>query len=173
MKYSFSLNHILNSSLSFKSFNIRSSILTIVGSYLILLFTYSLDFSTGESELFDKSDEEINLSLLDYFGYIFIAPIVESSLILFAASLLGKFRKDHFSICMSIALAFATLHFLFDPMSSLGILWSFFIFTHCYLIWSNESLGRAFVSALIPHISLNIVSICVLFISQHFQALKI
>lgn len=97
---------------------------------------------------------------------VFVAPIVESTLVVFVTSIAQSMVPNR-SISfygLIVALLAGFCHAFVAPLWFLVPLWSFFIFTCSWLRWRKCELPNAFGVLLVPHIVQNMLvySVCFL-----------
>ncbi len=130
-----------------------SGVLALTGSVLLLMSAFVADMWWQLEWISENSDASFTAA--DTFGYIVFAPVVETYMIVCLVWVLAKLNLSHIAICVSSALVWAGLHGLLNPLSSIGTIFSFFIFTHSYLVWKKHSFKRAYLAAALPHVMVN------------------
>lgn len=154
----------LKGSINFQLFNISSSLIALIGSYLLLALIYTLDTFFSFGLIVEEDNSGRVIGLIDLFGYILIAPIIETFILGLLIKLFLRSKQEHLTICIVSSIFFGGLHSFVNPVYFFGTIWSFFIFSHCYLTWLNRSIKKAYVAALIPHVFINSISALTLYI---------
>lgn len=145
---------LLQKSSPFALFCVCAAVIALFGSSILLALIYLVDslFNFG----WVPSDEaETVITFADLFGYIIIAPMLETFILGFFIRLLLRIKLTHLWVCIVSAIGWSALHALIDPVNFFGTVWSFFIFSHCYLTWLDCSKRQAYYAALVPHMLLN------------------
>ena len=132
---------------------IISGIIAFTGSALLLISVFVTDMWWQLEWSPESSD--VYITAADAFGYIVFAPVVETYMIVCLVWVLAKLNLSHIAICVSSALVWAGLHGLLNPLSFIGTIFSFFIFTHSYLVWKKHSFKKAYLAAALPHVIVN------------------
>ncbi|MFC0676518.1 hypothetical protein ACFFGH_01465 [Lysobacter korlensis] len=90
-------------------------------------------------------------NLLDLFGLVVFAPLVETALLSALLAILGRFIRQRVWIATIAALVWGGLHGAVAPLWFFGTVWAFFVFAWSYLAWRPRSYWHAFAAAAIPH----------------------
>lgn len=73
-----------------------------------------------------------------------LAPLIETAMMAVIFALLRVVTRQKVTLAILSTLIWMGLHSLGVPAHGLGIFWSFFIMSICYLSWETRSLGHAF-----------------------------
>jgi len=142
-----------NINYSYISFVSISSISALLGSlFLINCAVYIADIFNFDLLSGVPSYEA---SLSDMFGAIVFSPVIETFILIGLLKLLLLPPLKHWQICLVSSFIWACLHGMISPMSILGTIWSFYVFSHSYLTWYERSRAAAFFATLIPHMIIN------------------
>jgi hypothetical protein len=133
----------------------------LISSILVLVVMSTANMLTIEI-LTEVVNDEAKIS--DAIGLIFIAPLVETFILIGLLKVLLKAPLNDRYICVISALFWGGVHGLFIPISFFGTVWNFYIFSHCYLTWIDKSKKEAYFAALFPHMIINSVVALVLFL---------
>lgn len=148
------------SSLSYEMFLVASSFVAMLGSVaLLVLFYYTNDwFDLG----WVRIESDYGLSMVDSFGLVIIAPVIETMLLALLLKKLVKMGLPHWQACTVSAMIWGLVHGVIEPARFVGTVWNFFVFSHGYLWWLEASQEKAFIAALIPHVAINAVAVMAL-----------
>jgi hypothetical protein len=99
----------------------------------------------------------IRINLLDFFGVVVFAPLVETLLL---AGLLALTPRRWGIVPRAIvsAIVWGGLHALSAPFWFLGTAFSFFVFSCGYLVWRQKSFKYGFAAAAMLHALINLTA---------------
>lgn len=157
------MSFFINKTHSFVLYNIASCVVAILGSLFLLSLTYyiNLIFNLG---IVNESNNYI-VGISDVFGFIVVAPTLETILLVVLINYFLKFDLNHLQVCTVSAVIWGLAHGLIDPVRFLGTVWNFFIFSYSYIHWLSISIKKAFAAAFLPHILINACAVLVLYVS--------
>lgn len=90
-----------------------------------------------------------------------ITPIIESMLLAYAAESLISIKLKDWHVCSAIAIAAGLLHASVAWIWFFGVFGSFYIFSHCYLMWRQHCKFCGLAASALPHALLNLTA-CIL-----------
>ncbi|MCQ8879848.1 hypothetical protein NQT69_17765 [Pseudoalteromonas shioyasakiensis] len=92
--------------------------IALLGSFIILAFIYLIDslfnFGWGPS-----NEAEAVVTFADFFGYIILAPVIETFILGFFIRLLLRTKLTHLWICIVSAIGWGALHALVETVNFL------------------------------------------------------
>lgn len=97
--------------------------------------------------------------ILTAFSTLVFAPCLETLLMVPILWILKRLFHNNYQIAFGSALIWGIIHFLVNDRSNqaLTIIWSFFIFSICFLAWERESRNKAIIVTALVHMFYNIV----------------
>lgn len=126
-----------------------ASIISFLGALSLVLIT-QLVWLLVDAETPDNRD--IQLTFSDIMGYVIIAPLVETLIIALIVKLNKPMRFSIVAFCFIPAILSAILHALIAPISLLGIMFSFYIFSYSYMSWQKTgNKHKAYWASCLPH----------------------
>jgi hypothetical protein len=106
--------------------------------------------------------QAVQIRIIDLFGSVLFAPIVETMLLAFGLRILSRIAKRTVPLAVLSALIWGAIHGLLAATRFAGTAWSFFIFSIAYLTWRDLGRTRAFAACAIPHALLNLFALVLL-----------
>lgn len=100
------------------------------------------------------------------FGTVVIAPLFETLLLACGIRVLSIFTTKPLLIAATSAFIWGGFHAVFGATWFFGTVWSFFVFSCSYLVWSKASLDRGFVAAGAPHALGNLITLLILYVQR-------
>lgn len=143
--------------LPYPVFVIWSSVAALLGSVLLVFLAYFLSHLMGRAVVDDGPDHGV--SLIDVFGYLVLAPVFETFVLIFLLRFLSGFGLRVSQVCLLSGLCWGVLHALLIPLSFFGVSWNFFIFSYAYCVWAKGSRKKAFFAAFLPHVFVNVFAV--------------
>lgn len=138
---------------TFKFYVVAAGVFAFFGSLIIISGVFATNEIFSLNLIPDNNDASV--LLIDVFGYIVLAPIIETFLIVLMVAGMKHLKMSHLMICIISALIWGGLHAIIAPMNFFGTIFSFFIFTHSYMIWQKHSFKYAYFAAALPNVILN------------------
>lgn len=135
-----------------------------VGSCVILATAYGFAHAFGKTPDLETLPD-VPIAALQLFGLAVLSPVAETAMLALTITALANFIHSRLWLAVIAALIWGGLHSLASPFWFFGTVWSFFVFSCCYLIWRPRSLWYALAAAAIPHALINIFVFTVLALS--------
>jgi hypothetical protein len=135
--------------------SVSAALIAAVGSCLVLATAYGFAHLIGKAPDLDAAPD-VSITTLELFGLAVFSPLIETVMLALTITVLAQFFHSRLSLALVAALVWAGLHSIVSPFWFFGTVWSFFVFSWCYLMWRPRSLWHALAAAAIPHALVNI-----------------
>lgn len=130
--------------------------------YYLSQYIFSLLFD----DISKYSPPQLTISVESVLGTVVFAPVFETLILAAVIYFLQAIISKKIWIYLISAVFFGALHGLSGALWFFGTVWSFLVFTYCFLLWSSENSLKAFLAACIPHMLLNSVACLISFSSS-------
>ena len=155
------VSRLLSPKVSLWRYSLEVWPIALIPSVLLFVLATGLFALAGVSlESITPPAREVSVS--NFLGVVIFAPSVETLILIGGIKVLESISSRPVVVAMMSALVWGLFHGSFGALWFFGTVWSFFVFSCAYLAWRCRSFQAGFIAASVPHVLVNLTSMCII-----------